>query len=71
MSEEKQIGFHQGALTTLIKEKEALMNMLNVVDQLINMHSKGLSELGVDVQNQSSAKEKEPRKKKMPIEDIL
>lgn len=71
MNKDEQIGFHKGSLTTLLKEKEALVNMLNVVDQLIQMHSRGLQDLGVDVSKQQVSQEQEPRKKKMPIEDIL
>jgi hypothetical protein len=71
MNKDTQIGFHKGALTTLLKEKEALVNMLNIVDQLIQMHSRGLQELGVDVTKETSQVSEEPRKKKMPIEDIL
>ena len=73
-NKDRQIGFHQGALTTLLKEKEALVNMLGVVDQLIKMHGQGLQELGVNVeeiQGNQTEEFKEPRKKKMPIEDIL
>lgn len=68
MSKEEQIGFQKGAIVTLEKEKEALLNMLNIVDQLIMMHKSNLETLGVPT---NTTQNPEPRKKKMPIEDIL
>lgn len=65
---EEQIGFHKGALTTLAKEREEMLRILQIVEQLMQMHIKGLRELGVDLQQQ--AKEAKSPKKK-PIEDIL
>lgn len=62
ISKEEQIGFHKGALTTLAKEREEMMKILNIVEQLMQMHVKGLKDLGVDLQ-----KEAKPRK----IEDSL
>lgn len=61
-SKDEQIGFHKGALTTLAKEREEMMKILNIVEQLMQMHIKGLKDLGVDLQ-----KEARPRK----IEDSL
>ena len=62
---EEQIGFHKGALTTLAKEREEMIKILSIVEQLMQMHIKGLKDLGVDLQ--VGAKEK-PKK---PIEDII
>ena len=62
VSKDEQIGFHKGALTTLAKEREEMMKILNIVEQLMQMHIKGLKDLGVDLQ-----KEAKPRK----IEDSL
>ena len=58
----EQIGFHKGALTTLTKEREELLRILNIVEQLMKMHVNSLKELGVDLTKQD---------KKKPIEDIL
>jgi|TARA_Y100000310_G_scaffold307029_1_gene348790 UDP-N-acetylglucosamine enolpyruvyl transferase len=73
-SKDEQIGFHKGSLTTLAKEREEMMRILQIVEQLMQMHIKALKDLGVDLQEQakevkSSAKQK-PAKNK-PIEDIL
>lgn len=62
ISKDEQIGFHKGALTTLAKEREEMMKILGIVEQLMQMHVKGLKDLGVDLQ-----KESKPRK----IEDSL
>ena len=68
ITREEQIGFHKGALTTLAKEREEMLKILSIVEQLMQMHIKNLQDLGVDLQK-NAAQVKEPRKK--PIEDAL
>ncbi len=46
---DEEIGFHKGALSTLVKEREELVKTLNVVEQLMKLHIKALADLGVDV----------------------
>jgi len=71
-SAEEQIGFHKGALTTLAKEREEMLRILQIVEQLMQMHIKGLKELGVDLQEQAESKKTISKKSsKKPIEDIL
>lgn len=71
-SNDEQIGFHKGALTTLAKEREEMLKILNIVEQLMQMHIKGLKELGVDLAAQAKAAPKKVAKKKSkPIEDML
>jgi UDP-N-acetylglucosamine enolpyruvyl transferase len=53
VSKEEQIGFHKGALSTLAKEREELLKMVNIVEQLMQMHIKSLKELGVDLEAQA------------------
>jgi len=67
IGKEEQIGFHKGALTTLAKEREEMLKILSIVEQLMQMHIKGLKELGVDLQNASP--QAKPAKKQ--IEDTL
>jgi hypothetical protein len=74
VSKEEQIGFHKGSLSTLAKEREEMLRILQIVEQLMQMHIKGLKELGVDLE--AAAKEaqktaKKPKKQAKPIEDIL
>jgi hypothetical protein len=49
-SKEEQIGFHKGALTTLAKERQELARILQIVEQLMQVHLKGLKELGIDLE---------------------
>ncbi len=65
-SEQEQIGFHKGALTTLAKERQELMRMLGIVEQLMQMHIKALKDLGIDLE----AEAKKASKKK-PLEAEL
>lgn len=57
----EQIGFHKGSLTTLAKEREEFVRILNIVEQLMQMHIKALKDLGVDLEKE--AKEAKPKKK--------
>lgn len=69
-SQDEKIGFHKGSLATLTKEREELMRILQIVEQLMQMHIKELKDLGVDL----AAEAKEITKKlkgKKPIEDVL
>ncbi len=66
INKDEQIGFHKGALTTLAKEREEMLKILSIVEQLMQMHIKGLQELGVDLQ-----KESQQAKKSKSIEGAL
>ena len=48
-SKAEKIGFHKGSLATLTKEREELMRILQIVEQLMQMHIKELKDLGVDL----------------------
>lgn len=68
MANEEQIGFHKGALTTLAKERQEMMRILEIVEQLMQAHIKALKDLGVDLEEeakkaQSSEKLEEAVKK--------
>ena len=67
VSREEQIGFHKGALTTLAKEREEMLKILSIVEQLMQMHIKSLQELGVDLQKSAQ----NSKNSKKPIEDSL
>ena len=70
MSKDMQIGFHQGSITTLVKEREEMLKILQICESLIQLHFKSLKELGFDVSELKKAKEV-PTTPKKPIEDIL
>lgn len=57
-SKEEQTGFHKGSLTTLAKEREELIRILSIVEQLMQMHLKSLKELGVDLESEAKAAKK-------------
>lgn len=61
-SKDEQIGFHKGSLSTLAKERQELLRILGIVEQLMQMHAKGLQDLGVDLSKEL------PKK---PIEDMV
>lgn len=49
MVQEEKIGFHKGCLSTLTKEREELLRIVSLCEQLMQMHVKSLKELGVDL----------------------
>lgn len=56
---EEQIGFHKGSLATLAKEREELIRLVNVTEQLMKAHIKALKDLGVDLE--AEAKKSKPK----------
>jgi len=50
MVNEEKIGFHKGCLTTLAKEREELLKIVSITEQLLGVHIKALKELGVDIE---------------------
>jgi hypothetical protein len=69
-SKDEKIGFHKGSLATLTKEREELLRILQIVEQLMQMHIKELQDLGVDLVAQAKEAAKKMKGKK-PIEDVL
>jgi len=49
MSKEEEIGFHKGALNTLVAERNELVKMVGNVEAIVQAHVKRLKELGVDI----------------------
>jgi hypothetical protein len=64
MADPELVGFHKGALTTLVKERQELVRMVNLVDQLIGAHVDALKKLGVNL-------EKKDEELDEKLEDIL
>ena len=50
ISKTKEIGFHQGALNTLVNERNELFKMMQNVEAVMQTHIKRLGELGVKIQ---------------------
>lgn len=77
-STDEQIGFHKGALTTLAKERQELARILGIVEQLMQMHLKGLKDLGIDLEAEAKkvmdakkTEKSEKTEKKKPLEEEL
>lgn len=66
----EKVGFHKGSLATLSKEREELLRILQIVEQLMQMHIKELKDMGVDLVEQAKTEGKKLKGKK-PIEDVL
>ncbi len=58
IQKEMEIGFHQGTLTTLLNERNELINMIKNVEGIMQAHIKRLEELGVKIQINSAKNEK-------------
>jgi len=56
-NKDEQIGFHKGALSTLAKEREEFIKVLNIVEQLMQMHIKTLKDLGIDLEAEAAKAE--------------
>ncbi len=63
MANEEQVGFHKGALTTLAKERQELVRLLQIVEQLMQAHLKALKDMGIDLEAEA--------KKAQPLEDAV
>ncbi len=71
VSKDEQVGFHKGALTTLAKEREEMVKVVQVVEQLMQMHVKALKDLGVDLEEQAKKIAETAKSEGKPIEDML
>lgn len=79
-SKEEQIGFHKGSLSTLAKEREELVKIVSIVEQLMHVHVEALKNLGVDLEemaknaaaqaDKKGVKDNTPKNNK-PLEDSL
>lgn len=54
MSNEEKIGFHKGALSTLVKERQEFARILQIVEQLMQMHIEELKKLGIDLESEAN-----------------
>ncbi len=54
LSKEEEIGFHKGALNTLVNERNEMFKMMQNVEVIMQAHLKRLEELGVKIQQQKA-----------------
>lgn len=57
MEKQEQIGYHKGALATLAKERQELLRLVSITEQLIQAHLKALKELGVNLEKEAASKD--------------
>jgi shikimate 5-dehydrogenase len=50
MADEEKLGYHKGAIESLLNERSELARLLQIVNSLIEKHSKALESMGVDVE---------------------
>ncbi|MBI2630351.1 hypothetical protein HYW76_04580 [Candidatus Pacearchaeota archaeon] len=50
MSKEEQIGYHKGAISTLINERNEMIKIAQLTEQLIKAHIEELKKLGINIQ---------------------
>jgi hypothetical protein len=51
-SKDEQIGYHKGALNTLVAERSELFRLVQITESLIQAHAKELENLGVKLQQE-------------------
>ncbi|MBS3153036.1 hypothetical protein J4426_00515 [Candidatus Woesearchaeota archaeon] len=49
----EQIGFHKGSLSTLVKERQELLRIVKITEELIKAHTNALKELGIDLEKEA------------------
>ena len=49
ITDAEKVGFHKGCLSTLTKEREELLRIVAITEQLMQVHVKALQDLGVDL----------------------
>lgn len=47
LSKQEEIGYHKGAINTLIAERNELLKIIQITEVLIQTHAKELEKLGV------------------------
>ena len=50
MTKEEQIGYHKGAIQTLVNERNELVRIAKVAESLIGAHLDELKKLGVNIE---------------------
>ncbi len=64
MSKDEEIGFHKGSLVTLSKERQGLIQLLQITDQLMQNHLKALKDLGIDLEKEAKKAQEKLKKEK-------
>jgi hypothetical protein len=70
-STDEIIGYHKGSLAVLSKEREEMMRILGIVEQLMQMHIAELKKNGIDLSKEAEKAKQEAGRKKPPIDELL
>ena len=54
LPKETEVGFHQGALNTLVNERNELFKMIQNIETIMQAHLKRLEELGVKIERKET-----------------
>jgi hypothetical protein len=57
MNKDEQIGFHKGAVNTLVAERNELIRLAQITESLLKAHLKALEELGVKIEQRKEKSE--------------
>lgn len=63
IQKDEQIGFHKGSIDTLLKERQELVRIITVIDQLLKAHAGALHQLGVKISQSKEEKLEKALKK--------
>ena len=55
-NKDMKIGFHLGTIDCLKKEREELVKLVKIVEELMVLHAKELQKLGVDITKSKDTK---------------
>ena len=55
MSRDEQIGYHKGAIATLIAERNELLRLVSITESLLQAHLQELEKLGIKLPVKSNA----------------
>ena len=64
LSKEEKIGYHKGAINTLVAERNELLKIVQITEGLMQAHAKELETLGVKLPTASAEDSKKTEEKK-------
>ncbi|PIN93470.1 hypothetical protein COU54_03035 [Candidatus Pacearchaeota archaeon CG10_big_fil_rev_8_21_14_0_10_31_24] len=59
MSKDEQIGYHKGSISTLLAERNELIKIAQITENLVQAHAQELEKLGVKLQQDSNYSSKQ------------
>jgi hypothetical protein len=68
MNRNEKIGFHKGAIDTLLKERQELLKMASIVTKILEMHVSGLKEMGIDLTQQLQQAQQAQPQPEQPVQ---